>query len=143
MPGLRLRCAAEDRTDWYSAGFLKKWSAIFRGPIRRRNAVPGFARIYSHPPKVSDKARRRRQYAAVRRSDATQYEAFGGWLYIQGSGSCVCKKPRQAGLHNQGKPCLPRFGNGFLPVGTEAVWFCLVTNTARLCAMVPTASEPV
>ena len=36
---------------------------------------------YSHPPKVSDKARRRRQYAFVRRGDATQYEAFGGWLY--------------------------------------------------------------
>ena len=37
--------------------------------------------VYSHPPKVSDKARRRRQYAFVRRGDATQYEAFGGWLY--------------------------------------------------------------
>ena len=37
---------------------------------------------YSHPPKVSDKARRRRQYAVVRRGDATQYEAFGGWLYF-------------------------------------------------------------
>ena len=37
--------------------------------------------LYSHPPKVSDKARRRRQYAVVRRGDATQYEAFGGWLY--------------------------------------------------------------
>ena len=36
--------------------------------------------MYSHPPKVSDKARRRRQYAVVRRGDATQYEAFGGWL---------------------------------------------------------------
>ena len=36
---------------------------------------------YSHPPKVSDKARRRRQYAVVRRGDATQYEAFGGCLY--------------------------------------------------------------
>ena len=34
--------------------------------------------VYSHPPKVSDKARRRRQYAVVRRGDATQYEAFGG-----------------------------------------------------------------
>ena len=37
--------------------------------------------VYSHPPKVSDKARRRRQYAFVRRGDATQYEVFGGWLY--------------------------------------------------------------
>ena len=37
--------------------------------------------FYSHPPKVSDKARRRRQYAVVRRGDATPYEAFGGWLY--------------------------------------------------------------
>ena len=36
---------------------------------------------YSHPPKVSDKARRRRQYAVVRRGDATPYEAFGGRLY--------------------------------------------------------------
>ena len=36
--------------------------------------------MYSHPPKVSDKARRRRQYAFVRRGDATPYEAFGGWL---------------------------------------------------------------
>ena len=36
---------------------------------------------YSHPPKVSDKARCRRQYAVVRRDNATQYEAFGGWLY--------------------------------------------------------------
>ena len=35
----------------------------------------------SHPPKVSDKARCRRQYAVVRRGDATQYETFGGWLY--------------------------------------------------------------
>ena len=38
--------------------------------------------LYSHPPKVSDKARRRRQYAFVRRGDATPYEAFGGWLYM-------------------------------------------------------------
>ena len=36
---------------------------------------------YSHPPKVSDKARCRRQYVVVRRGDATQYEAFGGWPY--------------------------------------------------------------
>ena len=42
----------------------------------------GMVATYSHPPKVSDKARRRRQYAFVRRGDATQYEAFGGWLYI-------------------------------------------------------------
>ena len=39
---------------------------------------------YSHPPKVSDKARCRRQYAVVRRDNATQYEAFGGWLYKVG-----------------------------------------------------------
>ena len=43
----------------------------------------GLLREYSHPPKVSDKARRRRQYAVVRRGDATPYEAFGGWLYLQ------------------------------------------------------------
>ena len=32
---------------------------------------------YSDTPKASDKARRWRQYAVVRRSDATPYEAFG------------------------------------------------------------------
>ena len=32
--------------------------------------------VYSHPPKVSDKARRRRQYAVVRRGDATLYRAL-------------------------------------------------------------------
>ena len=37
--------------------------------------------MYSDTPKVSDKARRRRQYAFVRRGDATPYEAFGGLLY--------------------------------------------------------------
>ena len=36
----------------------------------------------SLPPKVSDKASRRRQYAFVRRGDATPYEAFGGRLYV-------------------------------------------------------------
>ncbi|WP_314887090.1 hypothetical protein, partial [Cardiobacterium hominis] len=36
---------------------------------------------YSHTPKDSDKARRRRQYAVVRRGGATPYEAFGGLLY--------------------------------------------------------------
>ena len=42
----------------------------------------GVREDYSHPPKVSDKACRRRQYAFVRRGDATPYEAFGGWLYF-------------------------------------------------------------
>ena len=37
--------------------------------------------IYSDTPKVSDKARCRRQYAFVRRGSATPYEAFGGLLY--------------------------------------------------------------
>ena len=39
---------------------------------------------YSDTPKVSDKARCRRQYAVVRRGSATPYEAFGGLLYIVG-----------------------------------------------------------
>ena len=38
---------------------------------------------YSDTPKASDKARRRRQYAVVRRGGATPYEAFGGLLYNQ------------------------------------------------------------
>jgi len=42
---------------------------------------PLLTKIYSHPPKVPDKACRRRQYVFVRRGDATPYEAFGGWLW--------------------------------------------------------------
>ena len=38
---------------------------------------------YGDTPKASDKARRRRQYAFVRRGGATPYEALGGWLYIR------------------------------------------------------------
>ena len=52
-------------------------------PACRLNHGDGVAAnspCYSYPPKVSDKARRRRQYAFVRRGDATQYEVFGGWL---------------------------------------------------------------
>lgn len=37
---------------------------------------------YSDTPKVLDKARCRKQYAFVRRGGATQYGAFGGWLYL-------------------------------------------------------------
>ena len=35
---------------------------------------------YSDTPKASDKVHRLRQYAFVRRGDATPYEAFGGLL---------------------------------------------------------------
>ena len=48
---------------------------------RRAGDTAQAQQCYSHPPKVSNKARRRRQYAVVRRGDATPYEAFGGWLY--------------------------------------------------------------
>ena len=54
-------------------------------PKLERRAMSNKGRLtkYSRPPKVSDKARRRRQYAVVRRGDATQYETFGGWLYVE------------------------------------------------------------
>ena len=47
-------------------------------------------KIYSDTPKASDKAHRRRQYAFVRRGDATPYEAFGGLLYIHHYLACPC-----------------------------------------------------
>ena len=59
--------------------FGASYSQPFNWGAMRNEYVVGAD--YSHPPKVSDKARRRRQYAFVRRGDATQYEAFGGWLY--------------------------------------------------------------
>ena len=59
--------------------FDASYSQPFNWGAMRNEYVVGAD--YSHPPKVSDKARRRRQYAVVRRGDATQYEAFGGWLY--------------------------------------------------------------
>ena len=63
-----------------SFGDIMQTRAAF---ARVQDGFGWFLDVYSHPPKVSDKARRRRQYAVVRRGDATPYEAFGGWLYKQ------------------------------------------------------------
>ena len=61
---------------------------------RQRRVEPCVDCGYSHPPKVSDKARRRRQYAVVRRGDATQYEAFGGWaITVKGAHEAAIMPP--------------------------------------------------
>ena len=59
------------------------WQPLGKDNFNVNFAINNVGNKYSHPPKVSDKARRRRQYAFVRRGDATPYEAFGGWLYYR------------------------------------------------------------